>query len=116
MPPLARRYAALANGKIVANRSPENSQSVSPLFTPLRGRVRPHQGYKVSYVLVVVVVVVVVLVLVAVVPCQILLVVKNVDDDCIMRDVVVACKSKNTGVHIRFEQRQGRTSSKNTAI
>ena len=32
------------------------------IFTPLRGRVRPHQGYKVSYVLVVVVVVVVVLV------------------------------------------------------
>ena len=26
------------------------------LFTPLRGRVRPHQGYKVSYVVVVVVV------------------------------------------------------------
>ena len=29
-------------------------------FTPLRGRVRPHQAYKVSYVLLVVVVVVVV--------------------------------------------------------
>ena len=27
------------------------------VFTPLRGRVRPHQGYKVSYVVVVVVVV-----------------------------------------------------------
>ena len=30
------------------------------LFTPLRGRVRPHQGYKVSYVLLVVLLVVVV--------------------------------------------------------
>ena len=30
------------------------------LFTPLRGRVRPNEGYKVSYVLVLVVVVVVV--------------------------------------------------------
>ena len=37
------------------------------VFTPLRGRVRPHQGYKVSYVLVVVVAIVVV----AVVPGQV---------------------------------------------
>ena len=35
---------------------------LAELFTPLRGRVRPHQGYKVSYVLVAVVVVVVVVV------------------------------------------------------
>jgi len=42
------------------------------LFTPLRGRVRPHQGYKVSYVLLLllVVVVVVVVVVVAVAPGQ----------------------------------------------
>jgi len=36
------------------------------VFTPLRGRARPHQGYKVSYVLVVVAIVVV-----AVVPGQV---------------------------------------------
>ena len=40
------------------------------LFTPLRGRVRPHQAYKVSYVLLVLLLVVVV-VLVVVVPGQI---------------------------------------------
>ena len=35
------------------------------LFTPLRGRVRPHQAYKVSYVIFVLVVVVVVVVVVS---------------------------------------------------
>ena len=58
------------------------------IFTPLRGRVRPHQGYKVSYVLLLVVVVVVVVVLVLVVVVLLLVVVVvdvdvdvDVDDD-----------------------------------
>ena len=52
---------------------------LSFLFTPLRGRVRPHQGYKVSYVLLVVVVVVVVVV---VAPGQIFWT-KNIKKQCI---------------------------------
>ena len=49
------------------------------IFTPRRGRVRPHQGYKVSYVLLVVVVVVVVAVAA---PGQIFSV-KNIQKLCI---------------------------------
>ena len=41
------------------------------VFTPLRGRVRPHQAYKVSYVLLVLVLVLVLVVVVVVVPGQI---------------------------------------------
>ena len=48
---------------------------LAELFTPLRGRVRPHQGYKVSYVLVAVVAVVAVVVVVVVVVAVVVVVV-----------------------------------------
>ena len=72
------------------------------IFTPLRGRVRPHQGYKASYVifllfLVVVVVVVVVVVLVLVVFLLVVVVDVDVDvDDVVVVIYFMSKTSKNT--------------------
>ena len=43
------------------------AEFIIDIFTPLRGRVRPHQAYKVSYVLLVLVLVLVLVLLVVVV-------------------------------------------------